>query len=62
MTRLNANGSLDTSFDPGGPDGAGKKTIDYGGNDFGTTCWFSPTARSSWWARATRLETSRSPA
>jgi uncharacterized delta-60 repeat protein len=33
VARFNPNGSLDTSFDPGGADGAGKRTIDYGGSD-----------------------------
>ena len=45
VARLNGNGSLDTSFDPGGPDGAGKKTIDYGGNDFGNDVLVQPDGK-----------------
>ena len=33
VARFNADGSLDTTFDPGGADGAGRKTIHYGGDD-----------------------------
>jgi uncharacterized delta-60 repeat protein len=33
VTRFNTDGSLDTAFDPGGPDGAGRKIIHYGGDD-----------------------------
>jgi uncharacterized delta-60 repeat protein len=33
VLRLNPGGSLDTSFDPGGPDGDGKKIIDFAGSD-----------------------------
>jgi uncharacterized delta-60 repeat protein len=33
VVRFNPNGSLDAGFDPGGSDGPGKKTFDYGGLD-----------------------------
>ena len=34
VARLNRDGSLDATFDPGGPDGPGKWTFDHGGNDY----------------------------
>jgi uncharacterized delta-60 repeat protein len=45
VARLHPNGALDTSFHPGGPDGDGRRTIDYGGNDAALDVVVQPDGR-----------------
>jgi uncharacterized delta-60 repeat protein len=45
IARFNTDGSLDTSFDPGGTDGPGKKVFDYGGFDVANAVLVQPDGR-----------------
>ena len=45
VTRLHANGSLDNGFDPGGPDGDGKKIIDFLGEEEGRDVVVQPDGK-----------------